>query len=60
MLVPSGRDGKAGNSQVLEGIDIDLLGKIGHGLPSSRMDRCGYACPQKDGNDRVLEKIGIT
>ena len=28
MLVPSGRDVMAGNSQVLERIGIDLLGKI--------------------------------
>ena len=28
MLVPSGRDVEVGNSQVLERIGIDLLGKI--------------------------------
>ena len=41
-------------------MDIDLLGKlamegrvwdwIGH----------GYSCPEKDGNDQILKKIGIT
>ena len=23
------------------------------------MDRFGYTCPEKDGNDQILEKIGI-
>ena len=57
--IPSGRDVRAGNSQVLKRIGIDLLGKIGYGLPSPGMDRGGYACLEKDGNDQVLEKIGI-
>ena len=60
VLVPSGRNVEgARNSHVLERIGIDHLGRVGHGLPSLGRDRCGYACPKKDGNYRVLEKIGI-
>ena len=48
---PSGRDVKVWNSQVLDRIDIDLLGKVSHGRPSLDLDRFGYTCPKKDGND---------
>ena len=30
-----------------------------HGQSSLGLDRCGYACLEKGGNDQVLEKIGI-
>ena len=60
MLEPSGRDVKLWNSQVLDRIDIDLLGKVSHGRRSLDLDRFGYTCPEKDGNDQILEKIGIT
>ena len=60
MLDPSGRDVIAWNSHILERIGIDLLGKIAINGRVLVWDRCGYACAEKDGNDQVLEKIGIT
>ena len=41
----------AGNNQVLERIGIDLRGKIAMEGRVLIWDRCGYACPEKDGND---------
>ena len=41
-------------------MDIDLLGKL---VLEGRVQDwigCGYTCPEKDGNDWILEKIGIT
>ena len=60
MLDPSGKDVKVWNSQVLDRIDIDLLGRLAMKGRVWELDRFGYTCPEKDGNDRVLEKIGIT
>ena len=51
MSDPSRRDVKVRNSQVLDRIDIDLLGKVSHGRPSPDLDRFGYTCPEKDGTD---------
>ena len=56
---PSKRDVKVWNSQVLDRIDVDLLGKVSHGRRSPDLDRFGYTCPEKNGNDQILEKIGI-
>ena len=60
MSDPSGRDVKVWNSRVLDRMDIDLLGRLA--MKGRVRDRigCGYTCPEKDGNDRILEKIGIT
>ena len=60
VLDPSGRDVFAGNYQVLERIDIDLLGEIAMEGQVRMWDRCGYAHPEKGVNEEVLEKIGIT
>ena len=60
VLDPSGRDVKVSNSRVLDRMDIDLLGKVNHGRPSLDWIGHGYTCPEKDGNDWILEKIGIT
>ena len=59
VLVPSERDVRARNSKVLERIGINLLGKIVMDCQVWKMDRCGYTCPKKDGNDQVLERRGI-
>ena len=57
---PSGRDVKVWNSQVLVRMDIDLLGRLAmEGRVRDWIGR-GYTCPEKDGNDWILEKIGIT
>ena len=34
--------------------------KVSHEPPSPELDRFGYTCPVKNGNDQILEKIGIT
>ena len=52
VLVPSGRDVKAGNSQVLERVGIHLLGKIVKNDMTILVVKRGW-------NDQVLEKIGI-
>ena len=60
VLDPSGRDVKVWNSRVLDRMDIDLLGRLAmEGQVWDWIGR-GYTCPKKDGNDRILEKIGIT
>ena len=60
MLDPSKRDVKVWNSLVLDRMDIDLLGRLA--MEGQVRDWIGrsYTCPKKDGNDRILKKIGIT
>ena len=41
VLDPSGRDVNVGNSQVLDRIDFDLLGKVSQKRLSPNLDRCG-------------------
>ena len=41
-------------------MDIDLLGRLVMEGQVQEWIGCGYTCPKKDGNDRILEKIGIT
>ena len=57
---PSGRDVKVWNSQVLDRMDIDLLGRLAMEGQVQDWIGHGYTCPEKDGNDCILEKIGIT
>ena len=57
---PSGRDVKVWNSQVLDRMDIDLLGRLAMEGQVRYWIGCGYNCLEKDGNDWILEKIGIT
>ena len=60
VLDRSGRDVKVGNSRVLDRMDIDLLGRLAmEGRVRDWIDH-GYTCCEKDGNDQILEKIGIT
>ena len=60
MSDPSRRDVFVGNNQVLERIGIGLLGEIDMKGQVWIWDRGGYALLEKDINDQVLEKIGIT
>ena len=41
-------------------MDIDLLGRLAMEGRVQDWIGHGYTCPKKDGNDRILEKIGIT
>ena len=57
---PSGRDVKVWNSRGLDRMDIDLVERLAmEGRVRDWIDH-GYTCLEKDGNDRILEKIGIT
>ena len=60
MLDWSGRDVFARNNQVLERIGIGFLGEITIKGQVRIWKRYGNAHPNKDFNDQVLEKIGIT
>ena len=60
MSEPSKRDVKVWNSRVLDRMDIDLLGRLAMEFRVQDWIGHGYTCPEKDGNDRILEKIGIT
>ena len=57
---PRGRDIKVWNSRVLDRMDIDLLGRLAMEGQVWDWIGHGYTCRKKDGNDQILEKIGIT
>ena len=48
---PSGRDVKVWNSQVLDRMDIDLVGRLAMEGRVRDWICCGYTCLEKDGND---------
>ena len=60
MSDPSRRDVKVWNSRVLDRMDIDLLGRLAMEGRVRDWIGCGYTCPEKDGDDPILKKIGIT
>ena len=56
MLDPSERDVKVWNTQVLDRMDIDLLGRLAMEGQVWDLIVHGYTCLEKDGNDQILRR----